>query len=89
MNQREDKEASPSLVFTETEQKVLDQFVMDSPSESRLFTLQYYLRRVAKLGGYLARKNDPPRRKIVIWRGFRKLNDLHAGFLAARQSAGN
>lgn len=89
MNQREDKEASPSLVFTETERKVLDHFVKDSPSESRSFTLQYYLRKVAKLGGYLARKHDPPPGNIVIWRGFRKLNDLHAGFLAARQIVGN
>ena len=89
MNQREDKEASPSLVFTETEQKVLDHFVKDSPSESRSFTLQYYLRKVAKLGGYLARKNDSPPGNMVIWRGLRKLNDLHAGFLAAGQIVGN
>jgi hypothetical protein len=89
MNQREDKEASPALVFTATEQKVLDHFVKDSPSESRSFTLHYYLRKVAKLGGYLARKNDSPPGNIVIWRGFRKLNDLHAGFLAARQIVGN
>lgn len=35
MNLRQDKEASPMLVFTETEQKVLDHFVRDGPSESR------------------------------------------------------
>lgn len=89
MNQREGKEASPFLVFTETEQKVLDHFVKDSPSDLRSFTLQYYLRKVAKLGGYLARKNDPPPGNIVIWSGLRKLNELHAGFLPARQIVGN
>lgn len=89
MNQREDKEASPALVFTEDEQRLLDHFVKDRPSERRSFTVQYYLRKVAKLGGYLARKNDAPPGNIVIWRGFRKLNDLHAGFLAAWQIVGN
>jgi len=43
-----------------------------------------YLRKVAKLGDYLARKSDSPLGNIVIWRVFRKLNDLHAGFVAAR-----
>lgn len=89
MNQREDKEAPPSLVFTDNEQQLLDHFVKDRPSETRSLTVQYYLRKVAKLGGYLARKHDPPPGNIVIWRGFRKLNDLHAGFLAARQIVGN
>ena len=89
MNQRENKDAPPSLVFTETEQQLLDHFVKDRPSETRSFTVQYYLRKVVKLGGYLARKHDPPPGNIVIWRGFRKLNDLHAGFLAARQIVGN
>src|SRR5437868_4558811 len=85
MSQREDREASPSQVFSENEQQLLDHFVKDRPSEPRVVTLQHYLRKVGKLGGYLARKHDPPPGNIVIWRGFRKLHDLHAGFLAARQ----
>lgn len=89
MNQREDKKAPPSLVFTDDERRLLDHVVKDPPSETRSLTLQYYLRKVAKLGGYLARRNDAPPGNIVIWRGLRKLHDLHAGFLAARQIVGN
>jgi hypothetical protein len=89
MSQRKDKDAPPSLVFTETEQLLLDHFVKDRPSETCTPTLQYYLRKVAILRGYLARKHDSPPGNIVIWRGFRKLHDLHAGFLAARQIVGN
>lgn len=89
MNQREDDERSPSLVFTEAEQRLLDHFVKDRPSETQTVTLRYYLRKVAQLGGYLARKHDAPPGNIVIWRGLHKLHDLHAGFLAARQIVGN
>ena len=35
---------------------------------------------VARLGGYLARKNDPEPGPIVIWRGWRHLVDLTQGW---------
>jgi hypothetical protein len=88
MNQRTDINTSPPVAFTDTEQKLLDYFVRDQASDTRTLTLTYYLRKVAKLGGYLARKSDAPPGNIVIWRGFRKLHDLHAGFVAARQTCG-
>jgi len=34
---------------------------------------------VAKLGGYLARKNDTPPEKTVLWRGLSRLTDIHQG----------
>jgi hypothetical protein len=39
----------------------------------------HYLIIVAKLGGYLARKNDGPPGSIVIWRRLTRLTDIHLG----------
>ncbi|WP_410521608.1 IS4 family transposase [Candidatus Tisiphia endosymbiont of Nedyus quadrimaculatus] len=38
---------------------------------------------VAKLGGYLARKNDPEPGPIVLWRGWQRLFDLVQGYQLA------
>jgi hypothetical protein len=35
-----------------------------------------YLIKIARLGGYLARKNDPPPGNIVMWRGLSRLTDI-------------
>jgi hypothetical protein len=43
-------------------------------------TVAHYLREVAKLGGYLARTNDPPPGNMVIWRGLSRLADFCQGF---------
>lgn len=43
--------------------------------------LSYYLIKIAKLGGYLARKHDPPPGNIVMWRGLSRLIDIELGFL--------
>ncbi len=44
---------------------------------------------VAKLGGYLARANDPPPGNMVLWRGMARLTDIHFGFLLGKQLVGN
>ncbi|MBP7002265.1 MAG: hypothetical protein KBB57_12090 [Amaricoccus sp.] len=36
--------------------------------------------RVARLGGYLARRNDAPPGTTIMWRGFSRLADLVDGF---------
>lgn len=41
---------------------------------------------VAKLGGYLARKNDGPPGTITLWRGWKRLVDLAQGWELASQS---
>lgn len=41
---------------------------------------------VAKLGGYLARKNDGPPGTITLWRGWKRLVDLAQGWELAIQS---
>jgi hypothetical protein len=35
---------------------------------------------VAKLGGYIARKNDPPPGHQILWYGHTKLELMAAGF---------
>lgn len=36
---------------------------------------------IAKMGGYLGRKKDPPPGHQVVWRGYAALQLLCAGFL--------
>lgn len=42
--------------------------------------LKIYLYTLAKLGGYLNRKTDPPPGAMVIWRGIRRLSELREGY---------
>ena len=41
---------------------------------------------VAKLGGYLARKNDGPPGTVTLWRGWKRLADLSEGWNVAVQA---
>ncbi|HEY5813116.1 MAG TPA: hypothetical protein VIT23_10760, partial [Terrimicrobiaceae bacterium] len=67
-------EAPPELALTRSECHLLDQLVKDKttsyPRENRLSA---YLIKIAQLGGYLARRNDPPPGNIVMWRGMSRL----------------
>ncbi|MER9151851.1 IS4 family transposase, partial [Mesorhizobium opportunistum] len=38
-----------------------------------------YLLQIAMLGGYLARKHDPPPGNMVVWRGMTRLHDTAFG----------
>jgi hypothetical protein len=51
--------------------------------ENQNKNLSYYISKVARLGGYLARKSDPPPGNIVMWRGFSRLTDIAMGFSLA------
>jgi len=42
-------------------------------------TLSHYLTKIARLGGYLGRSNDPPPGNIVMWRGLARLTDITLG----------
>jgi len=46
--------------------------------------IDFYLRAVARLGGYLDRASDPPPGTTVIWRGFSRLADLVEGARIAK-----
>ena len=70
--------ASPRLVVTALEIRLLDQLVKDKTS-SPAPTLSHYLTKIARLGGYLARAKDPPPGTMVMWRGLSRLTDIGLG----------
>ena len=78
--------------MTDLELKILDRMVKPLPrqrSSESPPTLADCLLKLARLGGYLARANDPPPGNLVIWRGLSRLTDLHLGFLLAQSDVGN
>lgn len=77
MLNRENPDLPPQIAFDATEIKLITRYgkATDPPK-----TLGDYIVRVAKMGGYLARKSDPPPGNMVIWRGLNKLHELRAGY---------
>jgi hypothetical protein len=73
-------DASPKMALTDIEIALLDQLVTDAGNRRcRPGTLAFYLTKLARLGGYLARASDPPPGIIVIWRGLSRLTDIEMG----------
>ena len=73
-------QAHPTLALTTSEITILDQLVSNSGNRGTPpRSLSFYLTKLARLGGYLARTNDPPPGNTVIWRGLRRLNDILLG----------
>jgi hypothetical protein len=90
MVNRSAPDAAPGIAFTELEVKLLDRLVEDKESrKSGRKTLTDYLTKVAQLGGYLARKKDPPPGNMVMWRGLARLTDIELGFILATGNVGN
>jgi hypothetical protein len=79
--------ATPTLALTETEITVLDQIRPDIDHNLKK-SLSLYLIKIARLGGYLARAQDPPPGNIVIWRGWTRLNDIVLGTTLANDTYG-
>lgn len=69
---------SPAAVFTEDERGLLERAIPDRKRGNRR-DLDFYVRALARLGGYLDRAADPPPGTTVIWRGFSRLADLVEG----------
>ena len=84
-------EASPKMALTGTEITLLDDLVSDAGNRRcRPGTLSFYLTKLARLGGYLARSSDPPPGNVVIWRGLSRLTDIELGHeIAAMRYVGN
>jgi hypothetical protein len=81
---RAEPEASPSIAFTENEIALLDRHVSDAGNRrAEHGSLSFYLIKLARLGGYLARAGDSPPGSIVIWRGLARLTDIEIGAEAA------
>jgi len=78
MLSRSTQGASPATVLTEDERGLLERATperkRDDPRD-----LDFYVRAIARLGGYLDRAADPPPGTTVIWRGFSRLADLIEG----------
>jgi len=64
-------DSDAKTVFTKIEMQLLDQLV-PVKNKSQKKTIEKYLTRLAKLGGYLDRSHDPPPGNMVVWRGFRR-----------------
>lgn len=81
--------APPNSALTDTEIKLLDHLVKDTGRAApRRKALSQYLIKVARLGGYLARANDPPPGNIVMWRGLSRLTDIGLGAMIGRANCG-
>ena len=72
-------------VFSETERQLLDRLVTDRHvGRAVKRSLSFYITKLARLGGYLARTGDSPPGNKVMWRGLSRLTDIELGFYAAK-----
>ncbi|WP_176223092.1 hypothetical protein [Aurantimonas sp. 22II-16-19i] len=77
---RAEPDADPSAALTPLETVILDRLVPDCGNRGAApNTLQLYMTKPARLGGYLARNSDPPPGNTVLWRGWRRLIDIQIG----------
>jgi hypothetical protein len=81
---------SPLVAFTSLEIRLLDQLVKErSDSVASDSSISRYLTKLAKLGGYLGRKRDPPPGNLVVWRGLSRRTDIQLGFRLGAELVGN
>ncbi|MEF2554600.1 IS4 family transposase [Aurantimonas sp. A2-1-M11] len=77
---RAEPDAHPSAALTPSETAILDRLIPDTGNRgAKPNTLQLYMTKLARLGGYLARNSDPPPGNTVMWRGWRRLIDIQIG----------
>ena len=80
---REAPELPPEVLFSDIELEVMGAYTQKK-SLSPPVSLGKAVHVVAKLGGYLGRKNDPPPGHKIIWRGYRRLSELCEGYTLSR-----
>ncbi|CCG42786.1 hypothetical protein [Magnetospirillum molischianum] len=84
MLNRSSPSADPGVALTKEEAVLLDRLVLDKPAAHEpQKTLDAYLIKIARLGGYLARASDPPPGNMVMWRGLSRLTDIKLGAMLA------
>ncbi len=89
MIRRSSANAAPTLALTQVELELLDRLAADKRSASSVpKDLSAYLVKIARLGGYLDRANDPPPGIIVMWKGLARLTDISTGYLIGRENCG-
>jgi len=82
--------ASPLLARTSLETRLLDMLIQEKGREAhQARNLSSYLIKVARLGGYLARRKDAPPGNTVMWRGLSRLTDIELGYIMRAQLVGN
>ena len=82
--------APPNLALTDIEIGLLDHLVKEKAQRPlRQKPLSHYLTKIAQLGGYLARANDPPPGNTVMWRGLSRLTDIGLGAVVGPKLVGN
>jgi hypothetical protein len=90
MINRSAPDAPPNLALTKVEMGLLDHLVKDKDEERPgRKALSHYLTKIARLGGYLARANDPPPGNMVMWRGLSRLTDIELGAVVGVKLVGN
>ncbi|WP_281262066.1 IS4 family transposase [Azospirillum thermophilum] len=83
-------DAEPGVALTGIETAVLDRVVPDRGSnQPRIRDLASYVRKIARLGGWLARAGDPPPGDRVLWRGMTRLTDIVLGATLTLDDVGN
>jgi hypothetical protein len=85
MLSREVSTASPDAVFTNAERSLLERVTPECKRKMPR-DLNFYVRAVARLGGYLDRSSDAPPGTTIIWRGLSRLVDLVEGARLAETS---
>ena len=82
---RTDPQAPASTILAPHEIEALYRFLhKQSMPDALLPTVHQATRWIARLGGFLARKRDGEPGVTVIWRGWQRLADISAAFLAFR-----
>ena len=85
MLNRSDSGMPAGHVFSKTERQLLDHLVPDRAVDRAVKrSLSFYITKLARLGGYLARADDPPPGNKVMWRGPSRHTDIELGFNAAK-----
>ena len=84
-------DAPPTTALTAPEIGLLDKLIGDTGNRRcEPGTLAFYLIKLARLGGYLARSRDAPPGIVVIWRGLARLTDIALGAeIANMETVGN
>jgi hypothetical protein len=81
---RQHPDADAAVLCSETEQIVLERWmVANNEKHSKITTAADFVRAVAILGGFMARKCDGNPGTKVIWQGLRRLENLVEGYKLA------
>lgn len=83
---RTDPDKPCSVYLSDSEWKVLGLKVLHEDISSKPPTIAEAVQMIAKLGGFLGRKNDGSPGTLVLWRGWKKLIDLAEGWELARRT---